>query len=354
MSMLLYILPALVVASAIGAEAVSLDAASLHQLCSDQAGQHGFYTIVPANDGFAFNGTAADGEQGVSIGPNTLGGGCRAKVFQACNVSFEGGMADSIVSSSNTCETVVPCNATQDQECFNCVKAKFQRKFAARVKAFADCDDEETPISDASPEQQQEVLDAIKDVAINECSVKACRYVTEARSSVRFKGDELFFLARRQKHVKPMRKCPALRTIHNTSTGCRWSLRRISAKPCFESGFSYPCSANALKLTFLLEGVSSNIIGVTEIFKCHTRLAVPSYLQQFTDYSFGGHTSVGSGTYHLHVLVEAQSVFFFPRVLLGLSGLNCPASAPSSAAGSGFGPLSAPIALIGLEEVNQV
>eukprot|EP00045_Choanoeca_perplexa_P019391 m.2743 g.2743 ORF g.2743 m.2743 type:complete len:351 (-) comp3985_c0_seq1:144-1196(-) len=307
----------------------NLDAVSLDDYCSSLA-KHGLYTIVPANVGFAFNGSTGD-DEGVMILPNNIGGGCRAKTFKACNYTSKANDAVLAASSDGSlgCQSVVACNDTDQQSCFTCVKAKFQRIFSARVKAFVDCDDEVTSIQDATSQQQLEVLAAIKEVAINECSLKACRYATESRSGVRFSDTNLKFLARHQRHVRAIRKCPAMRTIHNTSGGCRWSLRRLPR--CYFAGFPFPCSAPSLKLVFHMQAQEDAFIAY-QTFNCHLTHNVPK-LQLGKDYKLGGLNSISFDTFTVDVHATPNAAFYVHVTMSNKIQLQCPWSSGSFAAG---------------------
>eukprot|EP00045_Choanoeca_perplexa_P022675 m.10238 g.10238 ORF g.10238 m.10238 type:complete len:567 (+) comp9619_c0_seq2:83-1783(+) len=209
-----------------------LNATQLHDACVDEHGV--IYELAPSSDGVVFV-SSTDASFGVKVVQSPIGGGCKADMYQACEIGDDG------------CQAMVACtDPSNQQRCVTCQPGKFQSRFRGQAKMFADCDSGKTPMRDATSEQQMEVLTALKNTIINECdNLKGCRFATESRNNLRISnrnnGTRFKFPVRRSKFARRLRKCEVLKEPIQTPSGsCRYSSRRL---PYFEEcpdGFIAP------------------------------------------------------------------------------------------------------------------
>eukprot|EP00045_Choanoeca_perplexa_P023051 m.11974 g.11974 ORF g.11974 m.11974 type:complete len:264 (+) comp9890_c0_seq4:300-1091(+) len=170
-------------------------AAHLHEQCVNDHGE--IYKVVPANSGFIF--TPIEGVHvGVKLVRSSVGGGCKADMYQACSVL-----------NDDNCRPVVNCTDPSNQQtCMNCQPGRFQKVFKAQVTMYADCENGEVSMRSAPEVQQMEVLRAVKDAIVNDCELKGCRYATESLGNVRLrrrnKGTRFQFPARTKRVCLPI------------------------------------------------------------------------------------------------------------------------------------------------------
>eukprot|EP00045_Choanoeca_perplexa_P023050 m.11957 g.11957 ORF g.11957 m.11957 type:complete len:520 (+) comp9890_c0_seq1:300-1859(+) len=234
-------------------------AAHLHEQCVNDHGE--IYKVVPANSGFIF--TPIEGVHvGVKLVRSSVGGGCKADMYQACSVL-----------NDDNCRPVVNCTDPSNQQtCMNCQPGRFQKVFKAQVTMYADCENGEVSMRSAPEVQQMEVLRAVKDAIVNDCELKGCRYATESLGNVRLrrrnKGTRFQFPARTKRSQRKLEACDTLKQGIETISGCRVSsapLPKPPPKPIVCESEEYLTPAD---IGCILAGVMTFCSGILDVPAC--------------------------------------------------------------------------------------